>query len=49
MASRSEEVSKEIQKTLSTKFFRIYTQDDVLGVEIAGALKNVLAIGAGIS
>ena len=40
--------AKLIQTTLSNKFFRIYTQDDVIGVEIAGALKNVFAIGAGM-
>ena len=37
-----------VQKTLSNKYFRIYTQEDVIGVEIAGALKNVFAIGCGI-
>lgn len=36
-----------MQSTLSCDFFRIYTQGDVLGVEIAGALKNIVAIGAG--
>ena len=33
---------------ISSGFFRIYTSNDVLGVEIAGALKNVYSIGAGI-
>ena len=33
---------------LSNSYFRIYTQEDVLGVEISAALKNVIAIGAGI-
>lgn len=37
-----------IQKILSNRFFRVYTQNDVIGVEIAGALKNVFAIGAGL-
>ena len=37
-----------VQKVLSNKFFRIYTQSDVIGVEIAGAMKNIMAIGAGI-
>lgn len=33
---------------MSSGFFRIYAHDDVLGVEIAGAIKNILAIGAGL-
>lgn len=33
---------------MSNKYFRCYTQPDVIGVEIAGALKNVYALGAGI-
>ena len=48
VASKDEEVAKKVQKIVSSGFFRIYTHNDVLGVEIAGALKNVLAIGAGI-
>ncbi len=40
--------SKDYQKDLSNDFFRIYTSDDVKGVEICGAMKNVLAIAAGI-
>tara|TARA_B110000503_G_C6869578_1_gene298071 strand:- start:212 stop:394 length:183 start_codon:yes stop_codon:yes gene_type:complete len=33
---------------ISSESFRIYTSNDVLGVEIAGAMKNIYAIGAGI-
>ncbi len=40
--------SEEYQKDLSNDFFRTYTSDDVKGVEICGAMKNVLAIAAGI-
>jgi glycerol-3-phosphate dehydrogenase (NAD(P)+) len=38
-----------VQETFSNESFRVYTNDDVLGVEIAVALKNVVAIAAGIS
>jgi glycerol-3-phosphate dehydrogenase (NAD(P)+) len=38
----------DIQKLFSTSYLRIYTNDDVIGVELAGAMKNVIAIAAGI-
>jgi glycerol-3-phosphate dehydrogenase (NAD(P)+) len=37
------------QQVFSTKYFRVYTSSDKIGVELAGALKNVIAIAAGIS
>jgi glycerol-3-phosphate dehydrogenase len=37
-----------IQRALSNLYFRIYTTQDVIGVQLGGALKNPLAIGAGI-
>lgn len=37
-----------IQRLFSTQYLRIYTHDDVLGVELAGAMKNVIAIAAGV-
>jgi len=37
------------QKIFNTEYFRVYTHTDVLGVELGGALKNVIAIAAGIS
>jgi len=37
-----------VQRAFATEWFRIYTNDDVVGVEIAAALKNVVAIAAGI-
>lgn len=36
------------QKLFSTSYLRVYTNDDVLGVELAGAMKNVIAIAAGV-
>jgi len=41
-------VARTIQGVMSTSWFRIYTNPDVLGVELAGALKNVIALAAGI-
>lgn len=43
------EVAKNIQKTFSNDYFRVYTSTDVIGVELGGALKNVIAIAAGIA
>ncbi len=48
VASSQPEVAKLTQTSLSTEFFRIYTNGDVLGVELAGAVKNVIALAAGI-
>ncbi|WP_448375082.1 NAD(P)H-dependent glycerol-3-phosphate dehydrogenase [Fervidobacterium sp.] len=42
------DMSQEIQKEFSNDYFRVYLHDDVVGVELAGALKNVIAIAAGI-
>ncbi len=41
--------ANELQKTLMTERFRVYTSNDLMGVEIGGAFKNVIAIAAGIS
>jgi len=38
-----------LQEIFNTHYFRVYTHDDILGVELGGALKNVIAIAAGIS
>ncbi len=42
------EVAGEVQEIFHTRFFRIYTQQDVLGVELGAAVKNVIAIAAGV-
>lgn len=47
-ASSSMETSLSIQAAFITSYFRVYTSIDILGVELGGAFKNVIAIGAGI-
>ncbi|MBI4649746.1 NAD(P)H-dependent glycerol-3-phosphate dehydrogenase [Candidatus Desantisbacteria bacterium] len=47
-ASLNLNLAKEIQELFMTAYFRVYTNSDVLGVELGGALKNIIAIGAGI-
>ena len=47
-ASEDAELAKLIQNTFSTQWFRVYTNSDVIGTELAGATKNVIAIAAGI-
>lgn len=48
-ASVSLESASAVQKAFSTPAFRVYTNSDVTGVELGGALKNVIAIASGIS
>lgn len=48
-ASADEHLVREVQSAFSGPTFRVYTSCDITGVEIGGALKNVIAIGAGIS
>ena len=48
LASRNKELSIYLQELLAADYFRIYTTQDVIGVELGGALKNVIAIAAGI-
>ncbi|MEA2016583.1 MAG: NAD(P)H-dependent glycerol-3-phosphate dehydrogenase [Actinomycetota bacterium] len=48
-ASKNKDLNKYIQKLMSGEKFRIYTNDDVTGVEIGGAVKNIIAIASGIS
>lgn len=49
LASKNKKAAEEIIKSLSNENFRIYYSDDVIGAEIGGAVKNVIAIAAGIS
>lgn len=49
IASASTELSRQLQEVVFTPYFRVYTNDDLVGVEIGGAAKNVIAIAAGIS
>jgi glycerol-3-phosphate dehydrogenase (NAD(P)+) len=47
LAARDEKMGREAQRQLASERFRVYTTEDVVGVEIGGALKNVMAIAAG--
>jgi glycerol-3-phosphate dehydrogenase (NAD(P)+) len=49
IAAHHHKVAERIQGALQTESFRTYTSVDVIGVEMGGALKNVIAIAAGIS
>jgi glycerol-3-phosphate dehydrogenase (NAD(P)+) len=49
VASADLDLARWIQRSFSTDRFRVYTNLDVIGVELAGALKNVIGIAAGIS
>jgi glycerol-3-phosphate dehydrogenase (NAD(P)+) len=49
LASRSEENARAVQELFQNEHFRLYTQSDVIGTELGGALKNVIALAAGIS
>jgi glycerol-3-phosphate dehydrogenase (NAD(P)+) len=47
-ASKSLETAEQIQAAFMTSYLRVYSSTDIIGVELGGALKNVIAIGAGI-
>jgi glycerol-3-phosphate dehydrogenase (NAD(P)+) len=49
IASPDEEFAKQLALVLSGPSFRAYTQTDIMGVEVGGAVKNVIAIGSGIA
>lgn len=48
-AAESEEVARTVQKLVTTPKFCAYTNTDVVGVELGGALKNIIALGAGMA
>jgi glycerol-3-phosphate dehydrogenase (NAD(P)+) len=48
LAAYDPAVAKRVQKIFSSPYFRVYTNSDVIGVELAGSLKNVVAIAAGV-
>jgi glycerol-3-phosphate dehydrogenase (NAD(P)+) len=48
-ASASEDAASVVQRALSSEVFRVYTHHDVIGVELGGALKNVMAVATGIA
>lgn len=49
VAASSSEVAEKVQQIFSTSYFRVYTNEDVVGVELGGSIKNVIALAAGIS
>ena len=49
VSSVDAEAAKIVQEVFSTDRFRVYTNDDIIGVELGGSLKNIIALGAGIS
>jgi glycerol-3-phosphate dehydrogenase (NAD(P)+) len=48
-AAEVEEVASAVQSAFTTNYFRVYTNNDIVGVELGGSIKNVIAIAAGIS
>ena len=48
IASKDAELAARLQQIFNTTWFRVYSNDDIIGVQLAGALKNVIAIAAGI-
>ena len=48
-ASKDDGVATTVQKLFTTDYFGVYNSDDIVGVELGGSLKNIIAIAAGIS
>lgn len=49
VASENMKYAEKVQDLFMTNKFRVYTNDDIIGVEIGGAVKNIIAIAAGVS
>ncbi len=49
ISSKDESLSKELQDVFMNEIFRVYINDDIIGVELGGALKNIIALASGIS
>ncbi len=49
VASKKDDLAKKVQTVFAGERFRVYTSMDMIGVELAGALKNVIAVAAGVS
>jgi glycerol-3-phosphate dehydrogenase (NAD(P)+) len=49
IACADHDIAENLQGVFTSQAFRVYTSDDVIGVELGGALKNIIAIAAGIS
>lgn len=49
VAAMQEDIAEKVQQVFSTEYFRVYTNSDAIGVELGGALKNVIALAAGVS
>ncbi len=48
-AAPDPKIAAEIQKIFSTELFRVYSHNDIIGVELGGAMKNVIALAAGVA
>ena len=49
IATRSDRLQRELQDVFHSPLFRVYTNDDIIGCELGGVLKNIVAIAAGMS
>jgi glycerol-3-phosphate dehydrogenase (NAD(P)+) len=48
VAGFKEEITKRVQSAFMNQYFRVYTSSDIIGIELGGSLKNVIAIASGI-